>query len=101
MKTHLTQTEHARPRPRSPWFKARRLTMILLFSWFMTTFFSLFFARELDQLILFGWSLSFYMAAQGLTILYVLILGIYSFYMWRIEEAPTPVTLSDVGDKSA
>jgi putative solute:sodium symporter small subunit len=68
------------------WQQTRRLTIILLASWFILTFGILFFARELTSIHFFGWSFSFYMAAQGLTLVYVLILGIFSLYSHRIER---------------
>ncbi len=69
------------------WRKTKRLTSILLFVWCILTFSVLFFARELASLHFFGWPFSFYMAAQGLTLIYVLILGIFSFYSHRIERS--------------
>ena len=68
------------------WRQTRRLTSILLVTWFTLTFGILFFARELTSVQFFGWSFSFYMAAQGLTLIYVVILGIFSLYSHRIER---------------
>ncbi|WP_394777680.1 DUF4212 domain-containing protein [Undibacterium sp.] len=68
------------------WPQTRRLTVWLLASWFVLTFGMLFFARELSGIYFFGWSLSFYMAAQGLSLFYVLILAIYSLMMRRFEK---------------
>ena len=69
------------------WRRTKRLTAILLLAWFAMTFTVLFFARELASLLFFGWPFSFFMAAQGLTLIYVLILGIFSFYSRRIEQS--------------
>lgn len=69
------------------WRQTKKLTRTLLFVWFTLTFFVLFFARELTSFHFFGWPFSFYMAAQGLTLIYVLILGIFSFYSHRIEKS--------------
>ena len=71
----------------SYWRQTKRLTSALLFVWCVLTFSVLFFARELASLQFFGWPFSFYMTAQGLTLIYVLILGIFSFYSHRIEES--------------
>jgi putative solute:sodium symporter small subunit len=68
------------------WRRTRRLTIALLASWFALTFGVLFFARELTSFHFFGWPFSFYMAAQGLTLLYVVILGIFSLCSHRIEQ---------------
>ncbi|MFZ6845854.1 DUF4212 domain-containing protein [Undibacterium sp. RuTC16W] len=69
------------------WRHTRQLTAILLASWLTLTFGILFFARELVAYTFFGWTLSFYMAAQGLTLFYVLLLAILSIVMRRIERA--------------
>lgn len=71
------------------WRSTKQLTAVLLFVWFAMTFCVLFFARELAALQFFGWPFSFYMAAQGLTLIYVLILGIFSIYSRRIEKSST------------
>jgi putative solute:sodium symporter small subunit len=68
------------------WRQTKKLTSILLFVWGTLTFGVLFFARELASFQFFGWSFSFYMAAQGLTLIYVLILGTFSLYSHRIEQ---------------
>lgn len=69
------------------WQQTKKLTGYLLLVWGTLTFSMLFFARELASVQFFGWPFSFYMAAQGLTLIYVLILGIFSFYSHRIEQA--------------
>ena len=68
------------------WRQTKRLTSTLLVVWLVMTFGILFFARELTSIRFFGWTLSFYMAAQGLTIMYVILLGIFSLCSRRIEE---------------
>ena len=55
------------------WRHTRRLTLWLLLIWFATTFCVVFFARQLATLQVFGWPVSFYMAAQGSILIYVLI----------------------------
>jgi len=71
------------------WRHTRRLTTFLLFFWSILSFGVLFFARELSSITFFGWPLSFYMAAQGLTLSYVLILAIYSLCMHYIRHRDT------------
>lgn len=68
------------------WQRARRLTFILLTIWFIATFGMIFFARELSGFTLFGWPFSFYMAAQGLTLLYVVLVGLYASRMRRLDK---------------
>jgi len=68
------------------WHKTRRLTLMLLAVWFVVSFGTIFFARELDHLHLFGWPLSFYMAAQGVMLVYLVLVAIYTISMNRIER---------------
>lgn len=69
------------------WRRVRRLTGLLLALWFGATFLIIFFARELSGFSVFGWPFSFYMAAQGLTLLYLLILFTYVRRMRRLDKA--------------
>jgi putative solute:sodium symporter small subunit len=64
------------------WRSTRRLSLGLLAVWLLATFCVIFFARDLNRMSLFGWPVSFYMAAQGLLLIYVLIVG---FYAWRMR----------------
>lgn len=67
------------------WRAARLLTSSLLLAWFAVTFGTLFFARELAHIDLFGWPFSFYMAAQGLTLFYLLLVAIYVLAMRYLD----------------
>lgn len=62
------------------------LTGILLVIWFIATFVMGWFARELAEIKFFGWPFSFYMAAQGSLIIYVLIIGIYAKKMGKLDD---------------
>jgi putative solute:sodium symporter small subunit len=64
------------------WARARRLIQVLLALWLATGFGTVFFARDLDHLSVFGWPLSFYMAAQGASLIYLAIIGVYA---WRMR----------------
>ncbi len=68
------------------WRRARRVSAVLLLAWFGATFCTVFFARELAAITVFGWPLSFYLAAQGLALLYLAIIGAYALAMARIER---------------
>ena len=70
----------------SHWRSTRRLTLALLLVWFALTFAVIFFARELASITWFGWPLSFYMAAQGLALGYLLIVALYTWQMHRIDR---------------
>jgi putative solute:sodium symporter small subunit len=65
------------------WLRTRRLTLQLLCVWFFVTFGVAWFARPLSNLTLFGWQLSYYMAAQGTILIYVMLVG---FYAWRMSK---------------
>ncbi len=67
------------------WRKNLRMTAFLLAIWFVVTFVMAFYARELATINFFGWPLSFYMAAQGSLIIYVLIIGFYAMYMRKLD----------------
>ena len=68
------------------WDSTKRLTRKLLLAWFFITFLTIFFARELSNITLFGWSLSFYMAAQGAPLIYVMIVAVYAWRMRRLDK---------------
>jgi putative solute:sodium symporter small subunit len=67
------------------WSRTRRLTGLLLAVWFAATFLVVFFARELSEVEVLGWPVSFYMAAQGLILIYLAIIGIYTLRMQRLD----------------
>jgi putative solute:sodium symporter small subunit len=69
------------------WRRTRRLTAILLATWFATTFMVIFFARELTNFSLFGWPFPFYMAAQGLILVYLVIVGVYVRRMKGLDKS--------------
>ncbi len=64
------------------WERTRRMTLVLLVLWLITCFGTVFFARELSHLSIFGWPLSFYMAAQGASLVS---LAVIAFYAWRMR----------------
>jgi putative solute:sodium symporter small subunit len=68
------------------WRRTRRCTALLLALWLATTFCTVFFARDLARLSVFGWPLSFYMAAQGSTLLYLAIIGGYAWRMRQLDR---------------
>jgi putative solute:sodium symporter small subunit len=74
----IARTEH--------WQRTRRVTGILLALWLVTGVGTVFFARDLAHLSLFGWPLSFYMAAQGASLVYLGIIGGYALRMRRLDR---------------
>lgn len=87
----MTASKHYSPQ--HYWLRVRALTLALLLLWFVVTFGVIFFARELAGLTLFGWPVPFYMAAQGTTLIYLLIIGIYALTMKKLDAlASTPAS---------
>ena len=68
------------------WHKNLRITAILLAIWFVATFVVIWFAIPLAEIKFFGWPFSFYMAAQGSLIIYVVIIGFYAVIMRKYDE---------------
>jgi putative solute:sodium symporter small subunit len=69
------------------WTRTRRLTALLLALWLATGFCTVFFARDLAHLSVFGWPLSFYLAAQGASLIYLAIIGAYAWRMRILDRA--------------
>lgn len=68
------------------WRRTKTLTFSLLAVWALVTFLVVFFARELSSVTVFGWPLSFYMAAQGLVVIYLILVAIYTWQMGRFDR---------------
>lgn len=67
------------------WRRNLVLTAILLAIWFVVTYVMAWYARPLAEINFFGWPLSFYMAAQGSLIVYVVLIWYYARYMRRLD----------------
>jgi putative solute:sodium symporter small subunit len=80
----LTRKQH--------WQKTRAMTGWLLLLWLLTGFCVAFFARELTGLSVFGWPLSFYLAAQGASLVSLAILAFYAWRMRRLDLAANAAT---------
>jgi putative solute:sodium symporter small subunit len=72
--------------PQRHWRRSRTLTFLLLAVWFVATYVMAFYARELSAIRFFGWPLSFYMAAQGTLVVYLVLIGVYARRMRRIDQ---------------
>jgi putative solute:sodium symporter small subunit len=68
------------------WHKNLIITAILLVIWFIVTFVEGWYARELNNYSFLGFPLGFYMSAQGSLIIYVVLIGIYAWYMNRLDR---------------
>jgi putative solute:sodium symporter small subunit len=67
------------------WQKNLRITGFLLAIWFLVTFGVGFVARDLT-FTFFGWPFSFWIAAQGALIVYVVIIWFYARTMNRLDR---------------
>jgi putative solute:sodium symporter small subunit len=73
-------------RHRKYWQRNLRLTGALLAIWFIVTFVVGWFARDLQTITILGFPLSFYMAAQGTLLIYLLLVGYYAYCMDRLDR---------------
>jgi len=74
------------------WRRTRRLTAALLLAWFVIGFVVTWFARDLD-FPFFGWPFSFWVAAQGGIVVFVVLIALYARRMARNDRllaAETP-----------
>ena len=67
------------------WRRNRRLTLLLLGCWMAVSFLVGYHARALDFLF-FGWPFSFWMAAQGAPLVYLLLVVAYAGKMNRLDR---------------
>ena len=67
------------------WKKTLNITAILMVVWFVATFVLGSYARDLN-FDFFGWPFSFYMAAQGSLVVYVVIIWFYARYMNNLDH---------------
>ena len=82
----------------SHWRRTRRLTVVLMALWLGTGFVTVFFARELAHVTVFGWPLSFYMAAQGASLICLAIIGAYAWRMRRYDKEYADTLAQPSGD---
>lgn len=80
------KTDALSPQFRAYWPRVRLFSFLLLAAWFLVTFLTIFFARELADIEVFGWPVSFYMAAQGLALFYLGLIGLYVLRMRRFDR---------------
>ena len=67
------------------WRKNLVMTGILLLIWFIVTFVEAWYARELNAFTFFGFPFGFYMSAQGSLAIYVITIGVYAWYMRKLD----------------
>ena len=66
------------------WRMNQRIIAVLLVVWFFVTFGVAYFARELSRSF-FGWPFSFWVAAQGALIVYIVLIWAYGWAMNRLD----------------
>jgi len=76
----MTDAERARRR----WRAGQRVTVCLLAVWLVVTFGVAYFARELNGRV-FGWPFSFWVAAQGALLVYLVLVCLYALLMHRLD----------------
>lgn len=74
------------------WRRTQRLTLLLLLFWLAVTFGFAWFADDLNAFQFAGFPLGFYMEAQGVLVIYLLIIG---FYNWRMRKLDAEYKLDD------
>jgi putative solute:sodium symporter small subunit len=67
------------------WNRARRLTLLLLLAWLVLNLAVPWFARDLNHLELFGFPLGYWLASEGMLLLYLAIIVAYVVVMDRLE----------------
>lgn len=67
------------------WAQSNRWTLGLLALWFVVTFVFTYHARVLN-FVFFGWPFSFWMAAQGALLIYLLIVWVYARVMNDLDQ---------------
>jgi putative solute:sodium symporter small subunit len=71
---------------RHHWQTVRRWTALLLLLWAATAFGPVWFARALNFRF-FGWPFSYWMAAQGGMLIFLVIVVVYAWLMNRLDLA--------------
>lgn len=77
----MTAHEHHK----AHWRSNLRVTAVLMAIWFVISFGVAYFARELS-FNFFGWPFSFWVAAQGALVVYVMLIGYYARTMNRLDR---------------
>ena len=73
-------------RHREYWKRNVAMAIALIVVWFVISFVMAFYARQLAEITFFGWPLSFYMAAQGCLLIYLVLIFFYSRRMRALDE---------------
>ena len=72
--------------PTRYWRHNLLLIVALLSLWWLVTFVPAYFALELSHYLIFGWPFSFWMAAFGAPLVFLLIVGLYAWWMAHCDQ---------------
>lgn len=84
---------------RSTALEARLLTPGFMLLWVAVSFLPIFFAHDLN-FIVGSWHLSFWLAAQGIVLVYIVLTAVYAWRMNRYEDAPVESVTESISDAS-
>lgn len=68
------------------WRETRFLMVVVLFVWFLVSYFAAIISNFLNQIVVFGFPLGYYMGAQGSLVVFVLLILFYANKMDKIDE---------------
>ena len=88
------RTSGAHPRFRY-WRLNLWLIVALLCVWWLVTFVPAYFALTLSAYFIFSWPFSFWMAAFGAPLFFLLIVGVYAWCMARVDQRARRAVLAD------
>jgi putative solute:sodium symporter small subunit len=81
----MTVDDRSQSAQRRYWRRNLRLIGVLLLIWSVVSFVLVWYARELS-FDFFGWPFSFYMAAQGSLLVYLVLVVVYARLMNRLDR---------------
>lgn len=67
-----------------------RLQAALLLLWVLAAFGVGFFARDLQSIVVWGWPLGYWLASQGVVLVFLAIVLVYALVMRYIDAHPLP-----------
>jgi putative solute:sodium symporter small subunit len=83
------------------WQRVKALTLFLLMIWLFVSFGFAFYARELAGLSVLGWPLPFSMAAQGTTLVYLALIGVYVLVMKKLDALAATEATTETSTEAA
>jgi putative solute:sodium symporter small subunit len=68
------------------WRKTMAVTLGLLLIWFVVTFVTSYFSQWLNQWSFLGLPLGYFISAQGVLLIYLVLIGAYALWMNRLDR---------------